>query len=234
MDPVYDVTDNFGAVDENGNDIGDGILDNPGDIIFHKKTRTGQKDNYSLGLGFSMTWSTPTDKKLQALCKEAAQASIAMMQQQTANKRPDFEIARLKNCGTLLKQGISFHPKSPYYSICADVVVNNVTVVKPHAHTIPHSTSSSSSDSSPQQTEVFAIASFRIRCSARRSDTDSTLGFLPLIAATFFRTFFTVGLITFNKISAKGFASSAEVVATTAIPPVVITVPVGGNPFMAC
>ena len=87
MDPVYDVTDNFGAVDENGNDIGDGILDNPGDIIFHKKTRTGQKDNYSLGLGFSMTWSTPTDKKLQALCKEAAQASIAMMQQQTANKR---------------------------------------------------------------------------------------------------------------------------------------------------
>ena len=138
MDPVYDVTDNFGAVDENGNDIGDGILDNPGDIIFHKKTRTGQKDNYSLGLGFSMTWSTPTDKKLQALCKEAAQASIAMMQQQTANKELDFEIARLKNCGTLLKQGISFHPKSPYYSICADVVVNNVTVVKPHAHTIPH------------------------------------------------------------------------------------------------
>ena len=154
MDPVYDVTDNFGAVDENGNDIGDGILDNPGDIIFHKKTRTGQKDNYSLGLGFSMTWSTPTDKKLQALCKEAAQASIAMMQQQTANKRLDFEIARLKNCGTLLKQGISFHPKSPYYSICADVVVNNVTVVKPHAHTIPHSTSSSS-DSSPQQTEAL-------------------------------------------------------------------------------
>ena len=156
MDPVYDVTDNFGAFDDDGNDIGDGILDNPGDIVFHKKTRTGQKDNYSLGLGFSMTWSTPTDKKLQELCKQAAKANIAMMQQQTANKRLDFEIARLKNCGTLLKQGISFHPKSPYYSICADVVVNNVTVVKPHAHTIPHSHStSSSSDSSPQQTEAL-------------------------------------------------------------------------------
>ena len=72
MDPVYDVTDNFGAFDDDGNDIGDGILDNPGDIIFHKKTRTGQKDNYSLGVGFSMTWSTPTDKKLQELCKKSS------------------------------------------------------------------------------------------------------------------------------------------------------------------
>ena len=69
MDPVYDVSDNFGAFDADGNEIGDGIIDNPGKILFRKKTRTGQKDNYSLGVGFSMTWSTPTDKKLQELCK---------------------------------------------------------------------------------------------------------------------------------------------------------------------
>ena len=118
-DPVYDVTDNFGAFDNDGNEIGDGILDNPGDIIFSKKTRTGQKDNYSLGLGFSMTWSTPTDKKMQELCKEAAQASIEMMRQQTANKRLDFEIARLKNCGDLKLRGIQFHPKSPIlFCVC--------------------------------------------------------------------------------------------------------------------
>jgi hypothetical protein len=141
-DPVYDISDNKGAFDADGNEIGDGIIDNPGDILFRKKTRTGQKDNYSLGIGFSMTWSTPTDKKLQALCKEAAQASIAMMQQQTANKRLDFEIARLKNCGELISKGISFHPKSPYYSICADVVVQNVTTIKPHVHSIPSSSSS--------------------------------------------------------------------------------------------
>ena len=30
LDPVYDVTDNFGAFDADGNPIGDGILDNPG------------------------------------------------------------------------------------------------------------------------------------------------------------------------------------------------------------
>jgi hypothetical protein len=133
MDPVYDVTDNFGAFDDDGNPIGDGILDNPGDIVFSKKTRTGQKDNYSLGLGFSMTWSTPTDKKMQELCKEAASANIEMMKQQTANKRLDFEIARLKNCGELMLKGIQFHPKSKYYSVCADVLVNN-----PPGHTHPH------------------------------------------------------------------------------------------------
>ena len=142
MDPVYDVTDNFGAFDADGNPMGDGVLDNPGDIIFHKKTRTGQKDNYSIGLGFSMTWSTPTDKKLQALCKEAAANQIELTKQLTANKRLDFEIARLKNCGDLMKKGIRFHPKSPYFKICADVVVDNVSYIKPHVHSIPSSSSS--------------------------------------------------------------------------------------------
>ena len=126
-DPVYDISD----LNE------DGLIDNPGDILFHKKTRTGQKDNYSLGVGFSMTWSTPIDKKLQDQCKEAAAASIDLLQQTAANKRLDFEIARLKNCGSLMKEGIMFHPKSPYYKICADVVVMNVNQIKDHRHTIP-------------------------------------------------------------------------------------------------
>ena len=142
-DPVYDVTDNFGAFDDNGNPTGDGILDNPGDIVFHKKTRTGQKDNYSLGIGFSMTWSTPTDKKLQDLCKKAATAQIELNTQLTANKRLDFEIARLKNCGELLKAGIRFKPGTQYAKICADVEVQGVTYIKPHAHTIPSTSSSS-------------------------------------------------------------------------------------------
>ena len=142
-DPVYDISDNFGAFDADGNDIGDGIIDNPGRILFHKKTRTGQKDNYNLSLGFSANWSRPLDKNLQKQCKEAAATQIALQQQLTANKRLDFEIARLKNCGELLKKGISFHPKSPYYSVCADVVVQDVTYIKPHRHTIPSAPTSS-------------------------------------------------------------------------------------------
>ena len=149
MDPVYDISDNFGAFDADGNPMGDGILDNPGDVLFRKKTRTGQKDNYSLGVGFSITWSEPLDKKLQQQCKEAAAANIALMQQTVANKRLDFEIARLKNCGQLMKDGIMFHPKSPYYSVCADVVVRDKTYIKPHRHTIPAPVSRKAEDLGP-------------------------------------------------------------------------------------
>ncbi|WP_223618608.1 hypothetical protein, partial [Acinetobacter baumannii] len=84
------------------------------------------------------TWSKPLDQKLQDQCKEAAQANIDLMKQTTANKRLDFEIARLKNCGELMKQGIQFHPRSPYYKVCADVVVDNPPGhTHPHVHAIP-------------------------------------------------------------------------------------------------
>ena len=126
-DPVYDMRD----LNE------DGSLDNPGGILYQVPTRTGQKDNYNISLGVSATWSIPQDKKLQDQCKEAAAANIELMKQTTANKRLDFEIARLKNCGELIKQGISFHPKSPYYKVCADVMVRDVTYIKPHVHSIP-------------------------------------------------------------------------------------------------
>ena len=128
--PVYDMRD----MDE------DGAPDNPGSILYTVPTRTGQKDNYNLGVGFSVTWSKPLDRELQNKCKEAATANIEMMRQLTANKRLDFEIGRLKNCGNLLKEGIQFHPKSPYYSVCADVIVNNPPGhTHPHVHTIPSS-----------------------------------------------------------------------------------------------
>ena len=138
-DPVYDMRDLTGDYDDDGNAIGDGAPDNTGDVLWYRPIRTGQKDNYNLSIGVSATWSKPMDKNLQKLCKEAAAANIALMQQQHANKRLDFEIARLKNCGQLLQQGISFHPKSPYYAVCADVVVQNKNAVVPHRHIMPTS-----------------------------------------------------------------------------------------------
>ena len=139
-DPVYDMRDL--------ND--DGSLDNPGNILYYVPTRTGQKDNYNLSLGVSATWSKPLDSDLQKQCKQAAATQIALQQQLTANKRLDFEIARLKNCGELKKQGIYFHPKSPYHKVCADVIVTNPGgVIPPHRHTIP--SSSETQNATPEQ-----------------------------------------------------------------------------------
>ena len=74
---------------------------------------------------------------MQRRCKEAAQAQINMQNQLVANKRLDFEISRLKHCAEQRKLGVSFHPKSPAYQICADVVVTNPHGVIPnHQHEI--------------------------------------------------------------------------------------------------
>tara|TARA_X000000368_G_scaffold331042_1_gene268170 strand:- start:978 stop:1868 length:891 start_codon:yes stop_codon:yes gene_type:complete len=128
QDPVYNNVD--------AND--DGVPDNPGEILYYVPTRTGQKNNQTISIGMSATWSKPLDKEQVELCKTAATLHNEYRAQLTANKRLDFEIARLKNCGELMKAGIMFHPKSPYHAVCADVVlVNPPGVVGQHTHSIP-------------------------------------------------------------------------------------------------
>ena len=102
MDPVYDMSD----LDD------DGVLDNPGSILYYVPTRTGQQEVYNISGGISATWSRPLDKEAREKCMEAAATQIAYQQQLTANKRLDFELARLKNCGELMKAGVMFHKKS--------------------------------------------------------------------------------------------------------------------------
>jgi len=127
MDPVYDVHD--------AND--DGQIDNPGNILYYVPTRTGQQDSYNLSVGLSATWSKPLDKELQEQCKEAVATQINLQNQIYANKRLDFELARLKNCGELMKAGIIFHPKSQYAAVCADVkLINPPGTLPDHTHSI--------------------------------------------------------------------------------------------------
>ena len=48
----------------------------------------------------------------------------AMKEQMLMNRRLDYDIARLKNCGELKKFGIEYHPESPMHFLCADVILN--------------------------------------------------------------------------------------------------------------
>ena len=83
--------------------VGDGIPDNPGDVVWEKPVRTGEKISFNTNIGFSATLSFPLDGGLQERCKAAADTQIQLQQQLVANKRLDFELARLKNCGELMK-----------------------------------------------------------------------------------------------------------------------------------
>ena len=108
-----------------------------GSLSHYVATRTGQKDNYALNFGISANFSIPLDNSLQRRCKSAVDKQIALQQELVNFKRLDFEITRLKNCGELMLAGIEFHPKSPYYKVCEDVVVKaKPGQVLPHRHTL--------------------------------------------------------------------------------------------------
>jgi hypothetical protein len=158
----------------------DGVPDNPGEVVWEKPVRTDMSANNNFNIGLSATFSLPLDKKLQKLCKQAATTQIEQQAQITANKRLDFEIARLKNCGELMQKGIMFHPKSPYAAICADVVVSTPPgTIIPHSHTLSRptfsedTTPSSETPSSPSPSERAASQSLSPASPSSR-DNDSS------------------------------------------------------------
>jgi len=153
-EPIYDTLDLVGAFDEEGNAIPDGVPDNPGNVLFYRPIRTGQKANYSINGGITATISIPLDRAHIRSCHKAAEKQVALLEQQLADKRLNYEIARLKNCGEMLRKGISFHPKSPYRGICADVVLTNPPDnLPPHTHSIPTSAKTAETSDAETQTQ---------------------------------------------------------------------------------
>lgn len=73
--------------------------------------------------GISAGLNIPLDGNLMELCKKRAATEIERQQAETDKARLDFELVRLLKCGEAYKNGVMFHPESPYYKICSDVVV---------------------------------------------------------------------------------------------------------------
>ncbi len=83
-----------------------------------------QSGNFGVSLGFNF----PLDGSLQEICKARAKVEISRQQAEADKARLDFELVRLLKCGEAMKNGISFHPDSPYHKVCADVVVRYPSV----------------------------------------------------------------------------------------------------------
>ena len=80
--------------------------------------------------GFTVGFSTPLNGTITETCLEAARTTIARNQAETDKARLDFELVRALRCGEMKRNGIHFHPNSPYASICADIVVINTNVTQ--------------------------------------------------------------------------------------------------------
>ena len=113
--PVYDPTDLVGDFDDDGNPIGDGTPDNPGNILYYQKNYSGtNKDSYSLGTGITLNFSIPLDRQYTRKCKEAAQIQNDINKQKLKNLELEWHVARVKHCGTLKQSGINVKSDSPF------------------------------------------------------------------------------------------------------------------------
>jgi hypothetical protein len=66
---------------------------------------------------------------------KSATTQEKIQRQILSKERLNYELARLKNCGQLYRDGIRFTKDSKYYSLCEDVeVVEKMGQVIPHTH----------------------------------------------------------------------------------------------------
>jgi len=122
--PVYNE-----ATDDDGN------LTNAGEILFFRENYSGNKDATSFNFGIAATISVPLDKRFQDACLKSATTQEKIQRQILSKERLNYELARLKNCGQLYRDGIRFTKDSKYYSLCEDIeVVPKMGQVIPHTH----------------------------------------------------------------------------------------------------
>ena len=124
--PVYDP-----SVDENGN------LINPGKILYYQQNYSGNKDSLGLNLGAALTFTFPLDNRFQDACLKAATTQEKIQSQILSKERLNYELARLKNCGSLIQDGIQFKKSSKFYALCEDIIVTEkMNQVLPHTHNL--------------------------------------------------------------------------------------------------
>ena len=107
--PIYSTKDIVGAIDADGNDIGDGEPDEPTKIIRTESVRTGmQQSNTSLNGGLTMTFSIPLDRSAIKLCRKGMERQVEMYEASLASSRLTYELQRLATCGKRIREGTIF------------------------------------------------------------------------------------------------------------------------------
>ena len=122
--PVYNM-----AMDDSGK------LTNAGEILYYQENYSANKDSLGINFGIAATFSIPLGSAYQDACLRSATTQEKIQNQILNNKKLDYELARLKNCGELKIAGIQYAKSSIYHKICEDVIVTEkMGQVIPHKH----------------------------------------------------------------------------------------------------
>ena len=91
----------------------------------NNNTEPGTYQSNNASSGITIGFSTPLNGTITETCLEAARTTIARNRAEEAKARLDFELVRALRCGEMKRNGVHFHPSSPYHAVCADIVVIN-------------------------------------------------------------------------------------------------------------
>ena len=110
---------------------------------YYLQTESHYKEAVPLNRNFGgqLTISVPLDGGAVETCKALAKVSLQ-------KQRLDYELVRVKECINIFKSGFMINPKSPFFSICQDVMpLPSIASAKD----APETTSSEAASSEVQQ-----------------------------------------------------------------------------------
>ena len=137
LDPVYSTKDVKGAFDDEGNEIGDGEVDDPTLIRGYKTVNRFEKTNWAISPGISLSLNINLDRKSIRACRRAQTHLVNLLQAKHEDARMSFEIGRAKHCGQLFNDGIRFKKGTKYEILCADIeMVSKPGTLIDHSHSI--------------------------------------------------------------------------------------------------
>ena len=136
-EPVYSTKDVKGAFDDNGNEIGDGEVDDPTLIRGYRTARRFEKKNYAISPGVSLSWNVNLDRKSVRKCREGQKHIVNLLSAKHADARMSFELGRAKHCSNLFKSGVRFKKGTKYEILCHDIeLVSKPGTLIDHKHSI--------------------------------------------------------------------------------------------------
>jgi len=135
LEPIYSTKDVKGSTDDNGNEIGDGEVDDPTLIRGYKSVKRFEKTNYAISPGISLSWNINLDRKSVRKCREGQKHVVNLLQAKYEDARLSYELGRAKHCADLLKNGIVI--KGKYAILCQDIeLVSKPNTLIDHQHSI--------------------------------------------------------------------------------------------------
>ena len=137
LEPIYSTKDVRGAFNDEGDEIGDGEVDDPTLIRGYRSVKRFEKTNYAISPGISLSWNVNLDRKSVRACRRSQGYLVKLLQAKHEDARLSYELGRAKHCADLMGNGVRFKKGTKYAILCNDIeLVSKPGTLIDHTHSI--------------------------------------------------------------------------------------------------